>query len=129
MFFKFIRVYTPFVCTLATLLECKLFEYGEDSLTNIYLLSGMSGASLLLVVYMWIVSLKMCIWYRINLMCLFLIQICGILYNCFDMEFSLYLWRVTLLSEVGMLSFLIFMVYYKITGSYLRIGKYSRKSL
>lgn len=93
-----------------------LFIEGETELPLIEILSTISGHSVLIVLYMFAVSRKMCIWYKMNLGCLLVVQICGFFYNYMDMDTFLYLWVVTILSGMGIVFFLLFRLTHKVIG-------------
>lgn len=112
---RFIRIYTPFICTVMALVNGVLFMGGVTELPAIYLMATLTGNSVLVDLYMFATSMRMCIWYKLNLLCLLLIQICGLLYNYYDIDTSLYLWVVVLLSAMGILFFLIFRIFYNVT--------------
>ena len=113
---RLIRIYTPFICTLMALVNGVLFIRGAEELPTIYLFATLTGNSVLVDSYMFVTSLRMCIWYKMNLICLVLIQICGLLYNYFDIDTSLYLWIVVLLAAMGVIFFLVFRIFYKVTS-------------
>lgn len=112
---RFIRIYTPFICTVMALVNGVLFLGGVTELPSVYLMATLTGNSVLVDLYMLTISMRMCIWYKLNLLCLLLIQICGLLYNYYDIDTSLYLWVVVLLAAMGVLFFLIFRVLYNVT--------------
>ena len=112
---RFIRIYTPFICTVMALLNGVLFMGGITELPAIYLMATLMGNSVLVDLYMFATSMGMCIWYKLNLLCLLLIQICGLMYNYYDIDTSLYLWVVVLLSAMGVMFFLIFKIFYNVT--------------
>lgn len=112
---RFIRIYTPFICTVMALLNGVLFMGGITELPAIYLIATLTGNSVLVDLYMFATSMGMCIWYKLNLLCLLLIQICGLMYNYYDIDTSLYLWVVVLLSAMGVMFFLIFRIFYNVT--------------
>lgn len=118
MLLRFVRVYTPFICTSMALVNGVLFIRGVESIPLIYLLSTIAGNSILVTLYMMATSLRMCIWYKLNLLCLLIIQISGLLYTYFTIDDSLYMWVVTLLSAMGVLCFLIFRLFYTVTRSF-----------
>ena len=125
---RFLRIYTPFICTLMALLNGVYFisDYPMDNFA--FLASALTGNSILLDIYMFITSLRMCIWYKLNLLCLLLVQMCGILYSYFDIDTSLYLWVVVLLSALGIICFLVFRVLYNVTTAFGCSYRHSRKS-
>lgn len=112
---RLIHIYTPFICTVMSLLNGVLFIRGETELPSICLMATLTGNSVLVDLYMFAASMRMCIWYKLNLLCLLLIQICSLLYNYCDIDTSLYLWVVVLLSAMGVMFFLIFRVFYNVT--------------
>lgn len=116
---RLIRLYTPFICTLVCLFNgvSILFEY--YSISQIYIMANLTGNSVLLDVYMLCCSRKMCIWYKADVYCLLLIQVCGLLYNAFDIDEALYLFLVILLSAIGMITFFIFRVFYVVTHEFV----------
>lgn len=113
---RFVRVYTPFICTVMALVNGVLFLKGATELSAIYLMATLTGNSVLVNLYMLATSLRMCIWYKANLFCLLLIQVCGLLYSYFHIDTSLYLWIVTLLAALGVMCFLIFRALYRVTS-------------
>ena len=116
---RFIRIYTPFICTVMALMNGVLFMRGITELPAIYLMANLTGNSVLLDVYMLCCSRNMCIWYKVDVYCLLLIQICGLLYNAFDIDEALYLFIVVLLSAIGMITFFIFRVFYVVTHEFV----------
>lgn len=121
---RFIRIYAPFVCTLATLINGVIFVKGFTDCSEVYVLSAFAGSSIFVTAYMFVTSFRMCKWYKLNLLCLLLTQLCSIAYNYLDIDTSLYLWVVTLLSGLGIMLFLIFRIFYKVTNLFLCIGRY-----
>lgn len=112
---RLIRIYTPFICTVMAFLNGVLFIKGVTELPAIYLMATLTGNSVLVDLYIFTTSMRMCIWYKLNLLCLVLIQISGLLYNYFDIDTSLYLWIVVLLSAMGIIFFLVFRIFYQVT--------------
>lgn len=88
---------------------------GVTELPAIYLMATLTGNSVLVDLYMFATSMRMCVWYKLNLLCLLLIQLCGLMYNYYDIDTSLYLWAVVLPSAMGILFFLIFRIFYNVT--------------
>lgn len=107
---RFVRIYTPFICTLVALVSGVLFIREDISEEFIYLSSVATGNSLLIIAYLFATSLRMCIWYKLNLLCLMLVQLCGLAYYFTDMDFTLYVYVITLLSAMGIIFFLIFRI-------------------
>lgn len=124
MLLRFVRVYTPFICTSMALVNGVLFIRGVESIPLIYLLSTISGNSILVTLYMMATSLRMCIWYKLNLLCLLIIQISGLLYTYFTIDDSLYMWVVTSLAAMGVMFFLVFRLFYTVTRSFGCTRKY-----
>lgn len=121
---RFIRIYAPFVCTLVTLINGVIFVKGFTDCSEVYVLSAFAGSSIFVTAYMFVTSFRMCKWCKLNLLCLLLTQLCSIAYNYLDIDTSLDLWVVTLLSGLGIMFFLIFRIFYKVTNLFLCIGRY-----
>lgn len=112
---RILRIYTPFICTVMALVNGVLFLRGETALPVIDLLSTVSGNSIIVVLYMFVSSMRMCIWYKLNLLFLLLIQISGLMYNYYNLDTSLYLWVTVLFAAIGIVFFLIFRIFYNVT--------------
>lgn len=112
---RLIRIYTPFICTLMALVNGVLFMRGITELPAIYLMATLTGNSVLVDLYMFATSMRMCIWYKLNLLCLLLIQISGLMYNYYNLDTSLYLWVTVLFAAIGIVFFLIFRIFYNVT--------------
>lgn len=92
-----------------------LFMRGITELPAIYLMATLTGNSVLVDLYMFATSMRMCIWYKLNLLCLLLIQISGLMYNYYNLDTSLYLWVTVLFAAIGIVFFLIFRIFYNVT--------------
>lgn len=112
---RLIRIYTPFICTLMALVNGVLFMRGITELPAIYLMATLTGNSVLVDLYMFATSMRMCIWYKLNLLCLLLIQISSLMYNYYNLDTSLYLWVTVLFAAIGIVFFLIFRIFYNVT--------------
>lgn len=112
---RLIRIYTPFICTFMALLNGVYFIRGVQDTSSIYLMATLTGNSVLVDLYILATSMRMCIWYKLNLLCLLFIQISGLLYNYCDIDTSLYLWIVVLFAAMGILFFLVFRIFYNVT--------------
>lgn len=66
---KFIRIYTPFIVTLANLIYG--VYYLKETLTEdiAFCINVPFGCSFSFVIYAWAASKRMCIWYKLNLLC------------------------------------------------------------
>lgn len=111
----FIRIYTPFICTIAAHVNGVCFIFENIQQDTIFLFSTITGNSLIINLYMLANSLRMCVWYKLNILCLCLIHITSILYNYLNISDSVYLAAVTLLSSLGIICFLVFKALYKVT--------------
>lgn len=87
------------------LLNGVLFIGGVTELPSVYLLATLTGNSILVDIYMLVTSLRMCVWYKLNLVCLLAIQISGLLYNYYTLDTSVYLWVVVLFAAMGIVFF------------------------
>ena len=109
----FIRVYTPLILSILALLNAFMFMSKEDNYTLVYLIANTASSSLLIDFYILSVSRRMCIWYKLNILCLILIHISGLLYNGLSIDESIYLYVVAVFSALGIIFFLIFRILYK----------------
>ena len=125
---RFVRIYTPFICSLAALVNGALFLQGKACGDVVFIFSTITGNSLAVNAYMFVTSLRMCRWYKANIVCLCLVHLVSIAYNYSSISTSLYLWIVTLLSALGIICFLIFKKCYEVTTAFGCNRKRSRKS-
>lgn len=109
----FIRVYTPLILSVLALLNAVLFMNEEENCDAVYLIANMASSSLLIDFYIFSVSLRMCIWYKLNILCLILIHISGLLYNGAWIDESIYPYIIAVLSAIGIILFLIFRIWYR----------------
>lgn len=105
---KFVRIYTPFVCSLAALFQCLLFLSGNTETSVVYFMANITGGSILLDTYIIATSKRMCIWYKLSVYCLMCIHLLGLLYNQFNVDWTLYVWALVALSLIGVLFFMVF---------------------
>lgn len=112
---KLLRIYTPFICTLVALIYGVLLLLDIEFANADYILSAVTGNSIIVVAYMWATSKRMCIWYKLNLLCLLLIHIDGLIYFLSDMKFAPYCYSVILIATVGLVFFIIYRVVVGIT--------------
>ena len=112
---RFVRIYTPFIISVATLLNTilVLFIKSDELLEICYSMANIFGNSFIVDLYFLICSRKMCIWYKFNILCLSGTHIVGIAYNVLLIDESLYLLAVIILSMLGITFFLIYRKYYK----------------
>lgn len=91
---RFIRVYTPFICTIMALLNGVLFMGGESELPIVYLMDVLAGNSIIVDLYLFATSMRMCVWYKLNLLCLLSVQTGGktlpVLFKFGDTENPIY---------------------------------------
>ena len=109
----FIRVYTPLILSILALLNAFMFMSEEENYTLVYLIANTASSSLLIDFYILSVSRRMCIWYKLNILCLILIHISGLLYNGAWIDESIYPYIIAVLSAIGIIFFLIFRIFYK----------------
>lgn len=112
---KLLRIYTPFICTLVALIYGVLLLMDIEFANADYILSAVTGNSIIVVAYMWATSKRMCIWYKLNLLCLLLIHIDGLIYFLSDMNFTPYCYSVILIATAGLIFFIIYRVIAGIT--------------
>lgn len=101
--------------SVATLLNTilVLFIKSDELLEICYSMANIFGNSFIVDLYFLVCSRKMCIWYKLNILCLSGTHIIGIAYNVLLIDESLYLLAVIILSMLGIAFFLIYRKYYK----------------
>ena len=109
----FIRVYTPLILSILALVNAVLFISEEENCDTVYFIANTASSSLLIDFYIFSVSLRMCIWYKLNILCLILIHISGLLYNGAWIDESIYPYIIAVLSAIGIIFFLIFRIFYR----------------
>lgn len=110
---RFIRIYTPLILSILALLNAFMFLNEEENYTLVYLIANTASSSLLIDLYILSASRKMCIWYKLNILCLILIHISGLLYNVAYIDESIYPYLIAVFSAIGIIFFLIFRIFYK----------------
>ena len=126
-----IRIYTPFICTFVALINGVLLDkYGYEKVPDgfLFLSSSMAGNSIIVVLYFFSASMKMCIWYKLNLFFLLLNQIAGLFYYYNYVDFDRYTYLTILFSMAGVGCFLLFKMLYKVTDTFMCTGRHSGKS-
>lgn len=105
---KLFRVYFPFILTLISFVNviCIWFITQEPSFSLV--LSGLFGGSIFLDLYIYVCSLKMCFYYKMNIVCLFLTHLTNILYDYFLFDDTIYLTAIIVLLMIGTICFIIF---------------------
>lgn len=112
---RLIRIYTPFICTLIALIHGVLFL--TDSITDDFQFNASAyfGFSAITVIFFWATANRMCIWWHLNLVCLFLIIVAGLLYYYNVFNFNVYIYTIILLATLGLIFFIIYRVTVGIT--------------
>lgn len=112
---RLIRIYTPFICVLTSLIYGVMYLKGVTFENFDYIMSTMTGNSILMVLFMFSCSKTMCIWYKMNLLSLLLIHVTSLLYFYTELPFTLYCYFVILFAAFGLISFIIYRVTVGIT--------------
>lgn len=105
---RLIRIYTPFICALVSLIHGVLFFREELTAGFIYNASFSSGFSIIVIGYFWATSKQMCIWWHLNLLCLALISVSSALDYYKILPIGKYFYFTTLLSTFGLIFFLLY---------------------
>lgn len=107
---RFVRIYTPFIISVATLINTilVLFIKSDELLEICYSMANIFGNSFIVDLYFFVCSRKMCIWYKLNILCLSGTHFVGIAYNVLLIDESLYLLATIILSMLGIAFFLIY---------------------
>lgn len=66
---RFVRIYTPFIISVATLINTilVLFIKSDELLEICYSMANIFGNSFIVDLYFLVCSRKMCIWYKLNI--------------------------------------------------------------
>lgn len=113
---RFIRIYTPFILSISTLINALAFvnKVDEIELSVMYIFANITGSSIFIDIYLLCTSRHMCCWYKMNIFCLIGVHILGLFYSTFGIEETLYAYSVLALSIAGIISFLVFKKKYKV---------------
>jgi len=112
---RFIRIYTPFICTIVTFIQALTLLTGVDEAWILVgSLASVFGNSMIIDLYFFSVSLRMCRWYKLNILSLFLTHVIGIVYDNGYIEDILYIYAVLCLTMFGIICFLIFRKFYEV---------------
>lgn len=114
MISRFIKLYTPFICSVISAIHGVLLFFKVD--TSFYwIASSLTGHSIFLVLFMIIHSKKMCKWYKMSLYLMLSINILnlitrlGIIERCDNIKISI------VISVFAIITWLIFRVTYNTT--------------
>lgn len=103
-----LRIYMPFILTIAALVNIVMMCFITQEPSFSLCLSGLFGGSIFLDIYMYLCSVKMCFYYKMNILCLFLTHLTNILYDYFLFDDTIYLTTIIILLMIGTLCFIIF---------------------
>lgn len=105
---KLLRIYAPFILTFTTLINVIGIWFIMQEPSFSLCLSGLFGGSIFLDIYMYLCSMKMCFYYKMNILCLFLTHLTNVLYDYFLFDDTIYLTTIIILLMIGTLCFIIF---------------------
>lgn len=105
---KLMKVYIPFVFTFSMLISVVIFAFTNVEPSFAFIIPGIFGGSILADIYMYICSRRMCIYYKMNIICLFISHIVNILYDYFCIDCTLYLSILIILTVISVACFIIF---------------------
>lgn len=106
---KFIRIYTPFIVTLANLIYGVYYLKETPTEDIAFCINVPFGCSFSFVIYAWAASKRMCIWYKLNLLCNLLMLVDTVAYYVIDdVDKTTYSYIFVLLATAGLVFFLIF---------------------
>lgn len=122
----FLKLYEPFIYSLCLSIvsltfSIDYFHEGEfitqqDYEKRVLLMSLIGGCSLPTVIRIISYSSGLCFWYMTNVFCLLLNNVAGFMFY-FDMfGYVVYMFMATGLSCIGVISFLIFKIFYRISS-------------
>lgn len=104
---RLIRIYTPFICALSALIHGVLSLCEYDGYAY-YVLSDMTGHSLLLLSYVFATSKRMCKWYKLTCWLLVLIHVLNLSYVAFGIEYYTILYAGLVINILALITFLIY---------------------
>jgi hypothetical protein len=108
---RFIRLYTPFVLSIMAGVNAILLSYVDNHNAVNYITNIVSG-SILVDIYFISVSLRTCVWYKMNIVCLILIHITNIIYNEDLISKTMHLNIVTILSVISLIMMMLIRILY-----------------
>lgn len=122
----FFKLYEPFIYSLCLSIvsltfSIDYFHEGElitqqDYEKRVLLMSLIGGCSLPTVIRIISYSSGLCFWYMTNVFCLLLNNVAGFMFY-FDMfGYVVYMFMATGLSCIGVISFLVFKIFYRISN-------------
>lgn len=105
---KFLKLYTPFICCTFSALHGVLFICKIESI--FYKLSGeFFGQSIIILLFIWIHSKRMCKWYKLSIISLILVHIINLMYYIIDwFPVIISIYGGLILNIIGMLCWLVF---------------------
>lgn len=110
---KIIKVYTPLILSFLSLINSIILLTGVnhyfDNLITINLMLGY----IFLDLYILSVSRRMCFWYKLNIIFLFLAHISGFICSICNVNIFRYSYVIMTLSSLSIICFLVFKVFYK----------------
>lgn len=114
MFQRFIKLYTPFICSIVAAIHGVLFLL-EKGNSNILLFFGdITGNSILLLYFVLIHSKRMCKWYKMSIYLLMVVHFLNLLYYAIgEIPAWIVLYCGLILNIASVMCWLIFRVTYK----------------
>ena len=106
---RLIKIYTPFICALTAIIHGVLFLVGYKGFIY-WLLSNLTGHSILLIAYIIATSDKMCIWYKATNYMLMFIHIVNIMYRCGIIPSDYIIYIGIVINFIALITFMIYRV-------------------
>lgn len=104
---RLIRIYTPFIMALASIVHAVLFFEGYEGVAYSNL-SSMFGFSLLASIYIMASSGMMCTWYKVTNYLLICVNVLSLIYTNIPFNGIVYLYIVLTLSILSVIAFIIY---------------------
>ena len=122
-----IKLYTPFICAITSLVN-EILIYNNIRTDFLHVSYNLTGDSVLLLLYVYYHSGKMCKWYKLTIICLIINHIVKLMYR-FDYikSLSFALEIAILISVVSIMSWLLFAKGYKVCKTINSAGKHLPK--
>ena len=104
---RLIRIYTPFICAISALIHGVLSLCGYEGYAY-YVLSDITGHSLLLLSYVFATSKRMCKWYKITCLSLVLIHVLNLSHVAFGIDYYTILYAGLVINIFAIIAFLVY---------------------
>lgn len=125
LIYKFVKLYTPFICAVISVIHGVLILNNVNS-SVLRCIGDFTGHSMLVLLFIWIHSKRMCKWYKLSIIMLFLIHVMNITYYITGIiPIWIILYGGLILNIASVMCWLIFRVTYKTSKAIRSACKHS----